>query len=400
MSGEDNLNKDFVEILKDSTLNEEAKEAIRIISNGGIPSGNQVKRPELMNIIKFLMETYDCVKSERISKPFNCSKCDKTFDQKEDGERCCDQTATDEGNSGAAENEDEDEESDVLDKGKSTPSQNPKNLVPRQGTSTDEEINDRPFKCSGCDKFLTSDETDKHKCEELVCQHPKCDKKFKKQAQLKKHEKTHTNSEHFTCTECDKKFTAEGIKYKGKLLRCSECHKKFMRDPINRPVCDFYKAGHCKYGPKGQNKEGKCYNRHPDPCPKFSTGKCIDKKCKLLHPAPVCTFFKKKACERKFCKFTHPKPAQKDLGKKFPEKPGNPEHKKPKNHDKKESHSDAHIVKMNSKIDTFLEEVSKRINQMESKIEANNNRMNFQSAAFPSMMMQQNPQLQTMQQRF
>ena len=47
MSGEDNLNKDFVEILKDSTLNEEAKEAIRIISNGGIPSGNQVKRPEL-----------------------------------------------------------------------------------------------------------------------------------------------------------------------------------------------------------------------------------------------------------------------------------------------------------------------------------------------------------------
>ena len=114
----------------------------------------------------------------------------------------------------------------------------------------------------------------------------------------------------------------------------------------------------------------------------------------------MCTFFKKKACERKFCKFTHPKPAQKDLGKKFPEKPENPEHKKPKNHDKKESHSDAHIVKMNSKIDTFLEEVSKRINQMESKIEANNNRMNFQSAAFPSMMMQQNPQLQTMQQRF
>ena len=80
---------------------------------------------------------------------------------------------------------------------------------------------------------------------------------------------------------------------------------KFIRNPANRPVCEFYKAGHCKFGPKGQNKEGKCYNRHPDPCNKSNSGPCADKKCKFMHAAPICTFFKKKTCERKFCKFTH-----------------------------------------------------------------------------------------------
>ena len=151
-------------------------------------------------------------------------------------------------------------------------------------------------------------------------------------------------------------------------------------------MCEFYKSGHCKYGPKGQNKEGKCYNRHPDPCEKFSAGTCNDKKCKLMHPAPVCTFFKKQACGRKFCKFSHPKQTLKD-----PRKPngGN-------------QSSDAKIAAIDSKMDTFLGELSKftkELNQMKSKMEANNNR-GFQNAAFPSIWTQPNPQLQTMQQRF
>ena len=96
MTVEGNLSNDFVEIIKNSTLSEEAKEAIRIISEGGIPSGKQVARPDLMNIIKFLMESYDCIKGEikgnetketeaEVEKPFSCFKCDKKFASKEDG---------------------------------------------------------------------------------------------------------------------------------------------------------------------------------------------------------------------------------------------------------------------------------------------------------------------------
>ena len=84
-------------MLQNSNLSEEAKEAIRIISKGGTPSGNQVKRPDLMNIIKFLLQSYDCLNSEidkagdteeseaEVEKPFNCPKCDKKFASKEDG---------------------------------------------------------------------------------------------------------------------------------------------------------------------------------------------------------------------------------------------------------------------------------------------------------------------------
>ena len=62
--------------------------------------------------------------------------------------------------------------------------------------------------------------------------------------------------------------------------------------------------------------------------------------------------------------------------------------------------SDVHIAAINSKMDSFLEMVTKRINQMENRLEAtaiNNNRVSYQNTAFPAMMMQQNPQLQPMQ---
>ena len=118
--------------------------------------------------------------------------------------------------------------------------------------------------------------------------------------------------------------------------------------------------------------------------------------------------FQKNACERKFCKFSHPKPAPKaasneepKIEKKKPKKPENSEDKEKLRKSKEDKiPSNAQIVEINPKIDSFLEQVTKRINQMENKIEgnaANNNRVSYSNAAFPPMMMQQNPQLQPMQ---
>ena len=126
-----------------------------------------------------------------------------------------------------------------------------------------------------------------------------------------------------------------------------------------------------------------------------------------MHAAPVCTFFKKQACERKFCKFSHPKPEPKSAPK-HEQKADLKKVKNPENADQngnnrlaeqEKNPSDAHIVAINSKMDTFLEQVTKRINQMELKLEANainNNRLNYQNASFSPMMIQQTPQLQSM----
>ena len=62
--GDDNLSEDFKEILQKSNLNDKAKDAIKIISGGGTPSGKQVARPDLMNIIRFFMGTYKCTNDE------------------------------------------------------------------------------------------------------------------------------------------------------------------------------------------------------------------------------------------------------------------------------------------------------------------------------------------------
>ena len=99
-------------------------------------------------------------------------------------------------------------------------------------------------------------------------------------------------------------------------------------------------------------------------------------------------------CERKFCKFTHPKKVK---------KPESAENKKQKIDENKKNPSGAHSAEEDSKLESFLEQwaskFTKMLAQMDSKIEANinNNRMGYQSAAFPQLVMQQNPQLQPMQ---
>ena len=95
MSGDENLSAEFLEAIQNTTtLSQDAINAIRIISKGGTPSGKQVARPDLMIIIKFLLETHKCIKPVEIvevtetqeeEKPFKCPKCDKRFSSKEDG---------------------------------------------------------------------------------------------------------------------------------------------------------------------------------------------------------------------------------------------------------------------------------------------------------------------------
>ena len=424
------LSRDAQDAIKDSEDLEEAVQAVFYLVAAG--KGDKPLKPHLIKAVEFMMQYFEWFSgennqtltcSQNSEKPFSCSKCEKKFALEEEAGKCCDDHESADITAKETEHKDGEEKSffDMLDdeqsedqsKGKSTPSQQPKNVAPREGTSSDLQVKEKPFKCQTCGVFMGADETYDHKCEELTCPHPKCDKKFKKQAILKKHEKTHKSGEPYSCTECGKNFTIEKTTFKGKPSRCPECYKKFKSaDPANRPICEFYKAGHCKYGPKGQNKEGKCYHRHPEPCQKFASGKCTDKKCSLMHTAPVCTFFKKNACGRKFCKFSHPKPPPKTASdeeqkteKKKPKKPENSEENgKQRKLKEDKTPSNAHIVEINSKIDSFLEQVTKRINQMESRIEANgtinNNRMNYQAAAFPQLMMQTQPPMQPMQQRF
>ena len=72
--------------------------------------------------------------------------------------------------------------------------------------------------------------------------------------------------------------SANLLKHEGKKpSRCPDCYKKFKQK--NPSICEFYKAGHCMFGPKGQNKLGKCYKRHPEVC-KNDDG-CMEKNCGL-----------------------------------------------------------------------------------------------------------------------
>ena len=110
---------------------------------------------------------------------------------------------------------------------------------------------------------------------------------------LKRHEKTHAS---VACIDCGEIHVMKDKIIDEEIFRCSECDKKFKRK--TPPICRFYKAGHCMFGPKGQNKEGKCYKRHPAPCQKYEAGECDDKACTYMHAAPVCTFFLKNKCQK------------------------------------------------------------------------------------------------------
>ena len=215
---------------------------------------------------------------------------------------------------------------------------------------------------------------------------------------MKNHEKIHTK---LTCMDCGEEFEGkhEEKSKNNRPSRCPECDKKLRQK--NTSVCDFYRAGHCMFGPKGQNKKGKCYKKHPEPCEKFSDGGCEDKNCSFMHPAPVCTFYLKKKCDRKHCKFTHKRPeketATQDLSK---------EDKRAE-----KSHSDAQNADRHSKngVQTFLDHLTthtkrleelylstqKRLDQMEEKMGKNNN-IWPPNTAFPQMwpsgQMQQIPQ--------
>ena len=158
---------------------------------------------------------------------------------------------------------------------------------------------EKPFSCSECDKEFSYEKDmlehkKTHKEKSFECS--TCDRKFKRPNDLRNHEKIHNK---LTCADCGEEFEGkhEEKSKNNRPSRCPECDKKLRQK--NSSVCDFYRAGHCMFGPKGQNKKGKCYKKHPEPCEKFSDGGCKDSNCQFMHRAPVCTFYLKKKCDRK-----------------------------------------------------------------------------------------------------
>ena len=106
------------------------------------------------------------------------------------------------------------------------------------------------------------------------CSH--CNKKFKRPMDLKRHETIHTS---VNCIDCGKECSGMEVKNE-QHFRCEDCDKKFKRK--NPAICQFYRAGHCMFGPRGQNKEGKCYKKHPNPCQKFAADGCDAKDCPYM----------------------------------------------------------------------------------------------------------------------
>ena len=131
-------------------------------------------------------QTLTC--SQNSENPFSCSKCDKKFALEEEAGKCCEDHEPADITVRETEEKDGEEKTffDMLDeqsgdqsKGKSTPSQQPKNAAPREGTSSDLQVKEKPFKCQTCGVFMGGDETFDHKCEELACPHPHVTKSSK-----------------------------------------------------------------------------------------------------------------------------------------------------------------------------------------------------------------------------
>ena len=75
-----------------------------------------------------------------------------------------------------------------------------------------------------------------------------------------------------------------------KPFNCSQCDSKFsvLDELISHKrahICQQYKKGQCKYGPRGTNSQGKCHFNHPRPCMYFDTPAGCKKKdnCEFLH---------------------------------------------------------------------------------------------------------------------
>ncbi|XP_030055613.1 oocyte zinc finger protein XlCOF6-like [Microcaecilia unicolor] len=97
---------------------------------------------------------------------------------------------------------------------------------------------EKPFKCSECDKyFRLKEHRNSHKrthTGEKPFKCSECDKCFGTKAEVKRHERTHTGEKPFKCSECDKCFSHkehlqrhERIHTGEKPFKCSECDKCF-----------------------------------------------------------------------------------------------------------------------------------------------------------------------------
>ena len=77
------------------------------------------------------------------------------------------------------------------------------------------------------------------------------------------------SEEQFDCDQCDEKFNEMD-----KLIQHRLMH-----------ICQEYKKGQCKFGPRGSNSQGKCHFNRPRPCMYFETPAGCKKKdrCEFLH---------------------------------------------------------------------------------------------------------------------
>ena len=242
--------------MEKSSLTQPAKEAIKILAQGVTPSGKQVGRPDLMNIINFMLKTFECIispsthQSEHTEeKPFSCSKCDQKFGKGDE-------------------------------------------LKMHESDHTEE----KPFKCPKCDiTFSNVDDGCEH-AETIIDLEMDI---FSTQVEWDEPKKEPIEEKPFACPKCDKKFSSEAE---------VKIHEKPHTGEKPVPICRHLKAGKWKFGIKGKNNEGKCPFRHIPKCNKFMRNAkgCSDKECKFLHPF-VCRlpYLNSGRCERSDCTFAH-----------------------------------------------------------------------------------------------
>ena len=86
-------------------------------------------------------------------------------------------------------------------------------------------------------------------------------------------------------------------------------------DSTEKPICNFYKKGKCKYGIRGKN----CQFKHPKICPKLlkhgnkSPNGCnAGTKCTMFHPRMCSSSIRKGECFNLDCTYTHVKGTKRD----------------------------------------------------------------------------------------